>query len=821
LATLPASAGTPRVSFAYPAAGQRGAETEVTFRGTKLADARDILFDAPGFEAVSIKAEDTQFKALVRVPADATLGEHRCRVITRSGVADLRVFFVTPFPLLEETIKPKPTATAPQVVPLNTTVYGKTPVDDEDHYAVDLKKGERLSIEVAGLQLHTQNPYDPEITITKPDGSHLATVGNTVFGRGAPIFSGLAPEEGRYRISLRDATRSGAGECHYLMHIGTFARPVTALPLGGPAGAPSHFALLGDPNGTIQLTANPGQKNHSFGSLLVPGEPPAPTPLAVRVSDLPNVLEKGQVATPVESAGPATALPAAFNGLIEKADEKDYFRFSAKKGQACDFRVYARTLRSPLDSVIEIYNDKGARLATNDDSAAPDSYLRWSAPADGEFILAIKDQQNRGGALFTYRVEASHVVPKVKISLPEMTLNQSQDRRAIVIPQGNRYASQVRVKREDWTGALELLTPDLPPDVVASAGNIEKAFDTVPMVFEASTAAPTDQRLIEIGARSLEAPEAPTPMVLIEHKVDVSENANRRAFYSVLESRLPIVVTDPIPVKIDVEVSKASIVRSGQLPLKVKVSRTGDFRGPIDLVLLHTPPGLGTAGGVKIPAGASEGILPITATADAAMKPWKLCVVGNADFGKGVVWFSTGMFELEVGDAPFAGTLVRTSLPQNGTGQMKLKIEPKAGFEGKAKVELLGLPLGVTAKPVEITQEDTLATFELTAATTATIGLNKQVVVQCTFFKDGSPVVSTCARGGILRVDKPDAPPAPVVAAVAPTAPPSGSTPAEKAATPAAASPAPVATPTLPPAALKSSAPATAPVETPTPAPKS
>ena len=812
LGTLPASAGTPRVSFAYPAAAQRGAETEVIFRGSKLADARDVLFDAPGFVVTSVKTEDNQFTVKVRVPEDATLGEHRCRIITHSGISDLRVFFVTPFPLIEEA-KVKATADKPQIVPLNTTVYGKTPLEDEDHYAVDLKKGQRLSLEVAGLQLHTQNPYDPEITILKPDGSTLATVGNTVFGRGAPVYSTLAPEDGRYRISIRDGTRSGAGECHYLMHIGTFARPVTALPLGGPANSQTHFALLGDPNGTIQFTSNPGKQNDKFGALLPAGDPPSPTPIAIRVSDLPNVLEKEQVAAPIDAKGPASTLPAAFNGLISKPDEKDYFRFSMKKGQIADFRVFARTLRSPLDSVIDIYNDKGARLNGNDDSGAPDSYLRWTAPADGEFILGVKDQQNRGGPLFTYRVEVTNVTPKVKIALPEMTLNQSQDRRAIVIPQGNRFASLVRVKREDWVGALELQTPDLPPDVVASAGPIEKAFDTVPMGFEASRAAPLEQRLIEIGARSLEPSEAPVPTVLMEHKVDVTENSNRRAFYSVLEDRIPVAVTSPIPVKLDVEVSRACVVRSGQLPLKVKLTRSGDFKGVVEVTLLHTPAGLGTGGGIKIAADATEGILPINATADAVMKTWQLCVVGNADFGKGVVWFSSGLFELEVGDAPFAGTITRTSIPQNGNGQMKLKIEPKAGFEGKAKVELLGLPVGVTSKPVEITQEDTLATFELAAASTATIGLNKQVVVQCTFTKDGTPVVSTCARNGILRVDRPD------VAAAAPTTAPAPVVPVAKTAPPA--TPTPAVNPAPAPVAPKAPAATTPPAVAPTTAPKS
>jgi hypothetical protein len=97
-----ASAGTPRVGVCYPAAAQRGTEQEVVFTGSNLSDARSVLFDSPGFEATVVKVEPTRFTVKIRVPADAELGEHTCRVVTNSGVADVRIFFVSPFPLVEE-----------------------------------------------------------------------------------------------------------------------------------------------------------------------------------------------------------------------------------------------------------------------------------------------------------------------------------------------------------------------------------------------------------------------------------------------------------------------------------------------------------------------------------------------------------------------------------------------------------------------------------------------------------------------------------------------------------------------------------------------
>ena len=91
----------------------------------------------------------------------------------------------------------------------------------------------------------------------------------------------------------------------------------------------------------------------------------------VRVSPFPNVLEE----EPNNSVGEArlsdTPLPVAFNGIIGEPGDQDWFRFTAKKGQRYDVRVYARKLRSPIDSVIYICNKDGRSLASNDDSGGP------------------------------------------------------------------------------------------------------------------------------------------------------------------------------------------------------------------------------------------------------------------------------------------------------------------------------------------------------------------------------------------------------------------------------------------------------------------
>ena len=128
----------------------------------------------------------------------------------------------------------------------------------------------------------------------------------------------------------------------------------------------------------------------------------------MRVSAFPNALE-AEPNDDRKRATPAGAeLPVAFNGLIERDDDVDWYRFQAKKNQTLELNVYGRRLRSPLDAVIGLYGPDGKRVAGNDDAKGADSYLEYKVPADGEYTLSIRDHLKKGGPTYVYRIE---VVP--------------------------------------------------------------------------------------------------------------------------------------------------------------------------------------------------------------------------------------------------------------------------------------------------------------------------------------------------------------------------------------------------------------------------
>lgn len=749
-----ALAGSPRVSHIYPGGAQRGGEMEVTCFGTNVDDARTLLFDEPkSFESQILTADKGKFTAKIKVAADARLGEHTLRVITNSGIADVRTFYVSPFPMVAEAdskTRPKP----PQHIDLNTTVYGHTPDDAVAKYDVDLKKGQRLSVEVIGLRLHTQTPYDPFLSITKADGTPVIEVDDTGFSRQDPVASILAPEDGKYIISVRDTTNAGPGQCHYIMNIGTFARPVAVYPAGGPAGETVKVKLIGDASGPIEQAVKLPEKASDSFDLYTVQDQPTPQPNVMHVSYFPNVLET----EPNNDIAHATVVnqefPVALNGIIDQKDDVDYFKFKVKKDQQFDFTIYARRLGSPLDSVIDIYNEKGGKLATNDDSGGPDSYLRWKAPADGDYFVAVRDQLARGGPNYVYRLEVTAIEPKLTAWLPEMTINQNQDRRAIAVPKGNRYASLMRIKRFDVAGDVKLEPTALPAGITADAPTVDKSVDTVPVVFEAAPDAAISAKDFDVTAKLVDPPKDVKVTSQVDHLVDVMEYNNQRPFYVIHQHALPAAVTDEIPVKISLVQPKVPLLQTGSMNLKVVAERKGDFKGPITIALLYSPTGIGTAGLQQIKEGENEGTVAISANGNAPLQKWKICVVGNADFGKGPVWFSTQLVDLEVAAPLVGGKLVRTYVDQGDTTTMTVKLDQKIPFEGKAKLQLLGLPPNTTADEQEITKDDKEVKFNIKAEKTTPAGQHKQLFCQFTLQKDGEQLTSTFAQGGILRVDK-------------------------------------------------------------------
>src|SRR5947209_2436833 len=235
--------------------------------------------------------------------------------------------------------------------------------------------------------------------------------------------------------------------------------------MGGRPGEEVEVRFLGDPAGEIKKKVKlPAERNTNFAVHAEDTGGLSPSGLPFRVVDLPNVneVEPNDAVATATKGGQA---PCAFNGVIDKPGDIDFFRFAAKKGQVFDVHCYARRLGSPLDPVLYVYNDKGGALTGNDDMpGSPDSYVRFAVPADGDYLLSVTDHLKKGGPTYAYRVEVAPVQPRVDVAVPVFSL-YTQDRQWVAIPKGNRYATLLSTTRADWSGDLALEAAGLPQGV--------------------------------------------------------------------------------------------------------------------------------------------------------------------------------------------------------------------------------------------------------------------------------------------------------------------------------------------------------------------
>lgn len=107
----------------------------------------------------------------------------------------------------------------------------------------------------------------------------------------------------------------------------------------------------------------------------------------------------------------AVTIPGAIDGRFEAAGDQDYYQFAAKQGQRIVFAGQARSLGSPADLYLRLYNAEGGVLAEAEDAAGSEGSLNYTFPADGTYRLRVEETNQRGGFDFAYRVVATPYVP--------------------------------------------------------------------------------------------------------------------------------------------------------------------------------------------------------------------------------------------------------------------------------------------------------------------------------------------------------------------------------------------------------------------------
>jgi hypothetical protein len=642
-AALPPAAaqtGYPMIVSVYPPGCRRGATTEILVSGQQnFADSYAVLFEREGLTAELLPYEpapkpgETRNEVRLRLTAapDADLGPQEFRVITRHGASSTGMLVIGAEPEVQEQ-EPNNALGEAARLELPVTINGRLQAaEDVDSYRFSARAGEELVFHVLAGRLqhkiHDLAPgsggthVDPILVLSTAEGVELATADDH-WGPD-PLLAHRFTRDGDYVIQVRDVRYQGMPAWTYRLTV-TRGPFVSALyPMAGERGRPVEVTPVGWNLSTMGRL-----------ELQVPMRDPGPMPVAFRngeaqtnpvhflVSDLPQLLEAGD-APGGGADGTLFEWPAGLNGRISQPNEADVWRFRAQKDQRLSFEVRARRFDSAMDPFLEVLNEAGGVLASDDDALDKDCRIEWTCPADGEYRVRVRDLHSRGGADYVYNLEVREALPDFEV--------RCDDDKALVGP-GSGYAMYVLLtRRNGFAGEVRLEVENLPPGVTAFADRIPAHMTQGCVVFRAAESATPDYRRIRMwGVAERKLPNGSTERIRrpVTPLQEIYFPGGGRGPFPVATHVVSI--TEPSDVLLKLSTSKLELRPGGEGVVDVEVVRQRGYSKNVvlDVYLRHLggkfgdplPPGVTldeNASKTLLGPGETKGRIVLRAAADA------------------------------------------------------------------------------------------------------------------------------------------------------------------------------------------------------------
>lgn len=520
----------PRISSIFPAGAKAGTTVEVVISGTDLEDAKTLLIAHPGIRAELIAEPQptpdpktkqppakkrgggmqiTTAKFKITIAPDVPPGSYDLRVVDDRGVSNPRLFTIG---ILPEITEKEPNNDLPEAQPveLGTVINGTfANPTDVDYVRFTGKAGQRFIATIATSSIESK--ARPLLELYSIDGQRLGS--NRNYSDNDALLDVQLPSDGDYFLRVSEfAYLAGGPDYFYRLTVGApytidaVIPPVipsgqsTAVTLYGrnlPGGKPSNFMIAGRPidQVTVNLTppstaaiANPLALslrippalalNDAFEYRLpTPNGPSAPIPLFL--TDLPVVIEQDSENNTLDKAQEIPA-PGEVVGRIEKRLDRDFYGFSAKKGETFEIELFADRVGSNMDTYFQLRNAENQPLGPeqddNNDPLHPVSFFnrtgdpppqRFTAPADGKFYILVGSHESAVtyGPRAFYRLRISRPTPDFRAIV--MPRSRDLPTAAIVLAEGDTALDIFVDRRSGFSGPVTVTAENLPPGVTA------------------------------------------------------------------------------------------------------------------------------------------------------------------------------------------------------------------------------------------------------------------------------------------------------------------------------------------------------------------
>ena len=279
-------------------------------------------------------------------------------------------------------------ALAPQSIrsqpPLDVPVVinGQIHTGDVDQFSFTAKQGQKLVIDVRARHLRpyladaVPGWFQAAIALIDSDGKRIDEAMSYLY-EPDPVLLFDVPQDGVYTLTIQDSLFRGRDDFVYRITI---------------AESPLVTSVF---------------------------------PLEDRLQNLPETTESG-LNDNFNRAG-TFRQPIIINGRIADENDVDVFAFEGRKGERVVLDVTARSLGSPLDAMLELFDADQTLIASNDDRADSkgpniglqthhaDPYLNVELPTDGRYYVRLYDVTQQGGEAFAYRLRISSPQPDIAV----------------------------------------------------------------------------------------------------------------------------------------------------------------------------------------------------------------------------------------------------------------------------------------------------------------------------------------------------------------------------------------------------------------------
>ncbi len=571
------------------------------------------------------------------VDKEAVPGVRDFRIITPHGASTMGQLVVGREPVVQESSDNDGRASA-QAVTLPANLCGAIEkAEDVDYFKFHASAGSDWVFHVRSQRLMNrlhdmQSRIDPIISLRSDSGAVIASSDN--FYAGDPLLHFHFDREGEYFLEIRDVRYQGNADWTYSLEVSSRPYITQVFPPVVRSGEKSLLQCIGPNVSPSSQTHVPleGHPLHPFSDLQwmcgAIGEI-ATNEFGVLVTKDPVVIESHPPIVDATSAADGTskrthsitsvpAVPVVLAGRIDHPGEADLFNFEAKANEKLAVEVVARRLNSGLDSIIRILNEQSSPLVESDDATFQrvgnaDSWLEsWTAPADGNYRLEIRDLHQRGGPQYTYAIRLSRPEPHFLLEL---------DCDKTLLAPGMSSCIFVKILRKHgFNGEVQLSVEGLPAGVTATAGRIPADVTDGCVYLTANAEAPQGHANIQVigTATRTNSDGSTTPLrVAAQPLQEYYSPGGGRGHYPV--DMHTVSVASPMDIR-SIEVSTREVILppGGSQKLDIKIERAPDFRGNVtlDVVMQHLEQHFGNSlpKGVRVDVAASKTLLTANQT---------------------------------------------------------------------------------------------------------------------------------------------------------------------------------------------------------------